>query len=182
MDVWHSSHTVKDYIQTCCSAQFSCENWLCWKGITQGCISSNTEELPRFCWMLVTLLQRTMIAFHSVEEIILKRSRTYRVFFSFCFLTWQMLLYLFRCICILDHTSFLGTVLFFQWWRGASGPLTQFLSTVRNNETSVQIPCDINFSNNVLDDEQQWCRIVSLLWIAPSARYETFKWETAPSR
>lgn len=33
--------------------------------------------------------------------------------------------------------------------------LTLFLSTVRGSETLAQIPSDINFSNNMLDDGQQ---------------------------
>lgn len=33
--------------------------------------------------------------------------------------------------------------------------LTQFPSTVRDNETLVQIPCNSNFSNTMLDDGQQ---------------------------
>lgn len=32
--------------------------------------------------------------------------------------------------------------------------LTQFLSTVGDNETLLQIPCDTNFSNNMIDDGQ----------------------------
>lgn len=37
----------------------------------------------------------------------------------------------------------------------APSHLTQFLSTVRDNETLVHIPCNINFSNNMLADGQQ---------------------------
>lgn len=120
-----------------------------------------------------------MTAFHSVDEIILKQSRIYDFFFlsNLANIALFLQMYLHAGVCLV-----LGAVTFFQWWKGASGPLTQFLSTVRDNETSVQIPCDINFSDNILDDGQQGCWIGSLLWIAPSARYETFKWETAPSR
>lgn len=41
--------------------------------------------------------------------------------------------------------------------------LTQFPQTVRDNETLVQIPCNTDFSNNMLDGGQQQCCIESLL-------------------
>lgn len=119
-------------------------------------------------------LLRSVIAFQSIEEITLKQSNLQFLLFLFDLantaLFLQMYLHTRLCL-ILGGSGFLWVM---------KGSLTQFLSIVRDNETSVQIPCDI-ISNNVLDSEQQWYWIGSLLWVAPSARYETFKWETVPS-